>query len=405
MINSRNSRASRGGTMKKTLVVATSLAALSACSQIDTPHDEAHDTNLKPAESATLIDVNPFLAVPVEDTAASTGENADLTENTPTDDVAETTPESETTPKVIEDRGWVVYSPELLEADNHIPPSVVDIIENRHDEIVAAPEPVVEHVPEVSARPSLVDGGPVFFDVLLEGQFSGITQQQMVVIRDQASFDQIWADHNTTAPPVDQPVVDFSHDMIIAIFRGTTAQCTEQLSVSRILESDTLDVHATISVAETDAQCFVAEQDFVFVTLRQTDKVVNLHTQILSSVAATPVAPRSEYLRDKIELVYRHIVDNIGDATCYDNSQCAALALGARACGGPQSYLAYSTYNTDVDYLHTLAADHRDTSQAANQFSQLLSACQFVGEPLVACRVDRCVIDADTITLREPQIQ
>lgn len=403
--------------MKKTLVVATSLAALSACSQMDPPQDEAQAANGKPsanniepgAQSAALINVNPFLFVPDENNATvvtEVGDSSGVTENTQTHDDVETVvaaTNSETTAP--SSGGWVVYSQEILDANDQLPPTVVAAIEQRQDDVVVAPETAIAS-PEADAndRLSFVDGGPVFFDVLLEGQFSSITQQQLVVIRDQLSFDQLWADHNATPQPIEQPSVDFAQNMVIAIFRGTTAQCGEQLSVSRILASDTLDVHATISTADTDAQCFIAEQDFVWVTVKQTDKLVNLHTHIMPSIVVTPVAPRLNFLRDKIELTYRHIVENIGTATCYDNSQCAALALGANACGGPQSYLAFSTYNTDIDYLNSLAAEHRDTSQLANQRAELTAACQFVSEPLVACRVDQCVLDTETINIRDTQL-
>ena len=45
----------------------------------------------------------------------------------------------------------------------------------------------------------------------------------------------------------------------------------------------------------------------------------------------------------------------IGDATCERDEQCRTLAFGAKACGGPQSYLAWSTLRTDEAVLKAAA--------------------------------------------------
>lgn len=75
----------------------------------------------------------------------------------------------------------------------------------------------------------------------------------------------------------------------------------------------------------------------------------------------------------------------IGSASCSDDSQCRALAIGAKACGGPESYVAWSTVGTDAARLQALAHQYRDARQARNQRLGLISDCAVVPQPEVRC--------------------
>ncbi len=46
----------------------------------------------------------------------------------------------------------------------------------------------------------------------------------------------------------------------------------------------------------------------------------------------------------------------IGDAACDSDAQCRTIAIGAKACGGPEAYLAWSTKRTDATALREAAA-------------------------------------------------
>ena len=41
----------------------------------------------------------------------------------------------------------------------------------------------------------------------------------------------------------------------------------------------------------------------------------------------------------------------IGDAACDNDAQCRTIAIGTKACGGPEYYLAWSTKRTDAAAL------------------------------------------------------
>ena len=46
----------------------------------------------------------------------------------------------------------------------------------------------------------------------------------------------------------------------------------------------------------------------------------------------------------------------IGPATCSSTDECKTIGIGAKACGGPGGYLAWSTRDTDADKVRSLAA-------------------------------------------------
>lgn len=75
----------------------------------------------------------------------------------------------------------------------------------------------------------------------------------------------------------------------------------------------------------------------------------------------------------------------IGDAACQNDSQCRVLPLGAKACGGPEAYVAWSTARTDARQLEALAARYKEARVARNQRLGLVSDCSVVPEPPVRC--------------------
>ena len=95
-------------------------------------------------------------------------------------------------------------------------------------------------------------------------------------------------------------------------------------------------------------------------------------------------------LKIRINELAKLIHAEIGDANCTNNDQCKALAMGNKACGGPQHYLAYSTQNTDVNKLLKLSEQHQQLSQKLNQLTGALSDCAVVPKPVFVCLNNRC---------------
>lgn len=83
----------------------------------------------------------------------------------------------------------------------------------------------------------------------------------------------------------------------------------------------------------------------------------------------------------------------IGAAACTDSSQCRTLPIGAKACGGPESYLAWSTKQTSEQELHALGERYRNERQAEQAKSGAMSDCRFLPDPGAVCRAGTCQLD------------
>lgn len=76
----------------------------------------------------------------------------------------------------------------------------------------------------------------------------------------------------------------------------------------------------------------------------------------------------------------------IGDAACDSQAQCRTVGIGARPCGGPESWLAWSTKATDPRALQEAVQAHVQASKQENQRSGLASDCRVRPEPTAVCR-------------------
>lgn len=80
----------------------------------------------------------------------------------------------------------------------------------------------------------------------------------------------------------------------------------------------------------------------------------------------------------------------VGTAACTADSQCSSLAVGAKACGGPAGYLAWSSVGTDAARVKDLAARLTAAQQREIVAGGLRSNCAFVADPGAVCQAGRC---------------
>ena len=97
-------------------------------------------------------------------------------------------------------------------------------------------------------------------------------------------------------------------------------------------------------------------------------------------------------LEQKANALLHEIKTEIGDAQCENDKNCAALAIGHRACGGPAGFLAYSNVASDVDKLNNLAQQHTATERQLNKLRGIMSICEMLLPPPVVCVNQRCVV-------------
>lgn len=79
---------------------------------------------------------------------------------------------------------------------------------------------------------------------------------------------------------------------------------------------------------------------------------------------------------------------------CDQANQCATAPVGAKACGGPRSYLVYCKTTTDEAALLRALDELKRAEEAYNQSAGMVSDCMFVTPPAV--RVDGGVCRAAT---------
>jgi hypothetical protein len=75
---------------------------------------------------------------------------------------------------------------------------------------------------------------------------------------------------------------------------------------------------------------------------------------------------------------------------CTRDDQCHTLALGNRPCGGPDSYLPWSSEKTSQAEIEALGERYKEERRAANAASGARSTCQFMMDPGAVCRAGTC---------------
>ena len=96
--------------------------------------------------------------------------------------------------------------------------------------------------------------------------------------------------------------------------------------------------------------------------------------------AAPPAsAPPSVAIQAKVQQL-------IGDAGCDNSHQCRSVGIGAKACGGPESYLAWSDKVTDAHALQEAVQALAHARVDENKLSGFASDCRVRPEPTAVCR-------------------
>jgi hypothetical protein len=101
-----------------------------------------------------------------------------------------------------------------------------------------------------------------------------------------------------------------------------------------------------------------------------------------------PVGARSI---QPLEEVRAEVDRAIGEARASTLAQCALIGVGERPCGGPRSYRAYSSAETDSADLAALVAAYNRLEHERNVEMGLVSTCEVLPRPSVELAGGRCV--------------
>ncbi len=97
--------------------------------------------------------------------------------------------------------------------------------------------------------------------------------------------------------------------------------------------------------------------------------------------------PEAEAL-DSLRAIVEQLV---AEPVCNEASQCRTAAFGAKPCGGPWSYLVYSTQTTDSATLAAAVARYNAREAQMNRESGRMSDCRSITPPELDCANSRCV--------------
>ena len=80
-----------------------------------------------------------------------------------------------------------------------------------------------------------------------------------------------------------------------------------------------------------------------------------------------------------------------GASACTVDTECHSVAVGAKACGGPTGYRAYSSKTVSAASVDALAQRERDLAAQAARASHQVSTCYMLADPGAHCQQNKCV--------------
>jgi hypothetical protein len=98
--------------------------------------------------------------------------------------------------------------------------------------------------------------------------------------------------------------------------------------------------------------------------------------------------------REDAERLRREITELIGEAPCNNLVNCRVVGLGARPCGGPEEYVAYSTWK-NRDQIQIRALEYNFLREELLAAEPRAGTCEVLSEPRAACVSGRCVVAPD----------
>ncbi len=124
-------------------------------------------------------------------------------------------------------------------------------------------------------------------------------------------------------------------------------------------------------------------------TVKHTVKTIALLVSILGCSNNSEITQEEE-LR-KLNNLKKEIEQLIAAEVCTENADCNYIAFGSKPCGGPWSYLVYST-SINVEVLQQKVEAYNTKENAYNVKWGIISDCSIVLPPAeVVCIDEKCV--------------
>jgi hypothetical protein len=113
---------------------------------------------------------------------------------------------------------------------------------------------------------------------------------------------------------------------------------------------------------------------------------------LIPSIGTSTAAPVAGSASAALARVHAQLETTLAAAsTCTVDTECHSVAVGAKACGGPTGYRAYSSSTVTTASVTALAQHERDLAAAAARESHQVSACFMLADPGAHCQQGKCV--------------
>lgn len=114
----------------------------------------------------------------------------------------------------------------------------------------------------------------------------------------------------------------------------------------------------------------------------------NVYTEKQPIITAQPSAQHATTPLNKAKNNLKVLTENI---SCDNTEQCHILAVGSRACGGPSSYITYSSKFADTAQVQKIAKQITSLEREYNAKNSMMSICQHLIQPVAQCVANKCV--------------
>lgn len=94
---------------------------------------------------------------------------------------------------------------------------------------------------------------------------------------------------------------------------------------------------------------------------------------------------------DDIKTAKAELNTLITDKQCDTSTQCRISAVGSRACGGPSSFIVYSTKSASEKQVAALSDKITKLESNYNSQKGMMSICQHLTTPSTQCVENKCV--------------
>ena len=110
---------------------------------------------------------------------------------------------------------------------------------------------------------------------------------------------------------------------------------------------------------------------------------------VIQQVSTPAIAPPAA--SGNLAAVDAQLETTLGSASsCTADTECHSVAVGAKACGGPTGFRAYSSKTVSTASVEALAQHERDLAAEAARASHQVSPCFMLADPGAHCEKNKC---------------